>query len=346
MATLRAAIVVAIVTILALAGAPHLSAQQPRNLPDFFLVGIPFGITSLAFSPDGRHLAVGLMGDLEPGKLSSPVDVLRTDRPGKVQVWDMPTRQSRWVLTGHTGSVATVTFSLDGRTIASSGADETIRFWDAATGKFTNMVRVPPGVSALGYSPDGQILAGLMVNGSVALWDTRTGSLRRMLKGGTELSHGMAFSPDGRSLAAGSWDRIVRLWDVASGRMVRRFAGHTKPVVPVVFSPDGQRLASGSNDATVRLWDVRTGRTVRVLQARSDIDSDPIMDLAYSPVGRVLAAAFANLARLWDPETGRILRDLDAHTTLVTSVAISPDGRLIATGSFDEIVRFWYVRGR
>ncbi|MGH2376255.1 MAG: WD40 repeat domain-containing protein [bacterium] len=336
--------VAALLTIFALAGAPHLSAQEPRNLPDFFFAGVPFGITSMAFSPNGRHLAVGLMGDLGPGQLSNPMDVLRTDRPGKVQVWDMPSRQSRWVLTGHTGSVATVTFSPDGRTIASSGADDSIRFWDVGTGRSTHTAAVPPGVSALAYSPDGQLLAGLMVNGPVALWDTRTGSLRRMLKGSTELSHGMAFSPDGRSVAAGSWDRIVRLWDVGSGRLIRRFEGHTKQVVPVVFSPDGRRLASGSNDATIRLWDVRTGRTVRVLQARSDIDSDPILDLAYSPDGRVLAAAFANRARLWDPETGQTLRDLDAHTTPVTSVAISPDGRLIATGSFDEYVRFWYIR--
>lgn len=346
MATLRSATILVALTVLGPVGTPYLSAQQPRSLPDFFFVGIPFGITSLAFSPGGRYLAVGLMGDLEPGNLSSPTDVFRTDRPGKIQVWDMLTRQSRWVLTGHTGSVAAVAFSPDGRTIVSSGADETLRFWDTATGQAMSTVRVPPGVSAVAYSPDGQILAGLMVNGLVALWDTRTGSLRRVLKGGTELGHGMAFSPDGRSLAAGSWDRIVRLWDVGSGRLVRRFEGHGKQVVPVAFSPDGRRLASGSNDATIRLWDVRTGRTVRVLEARSALATDPILDLAYSPDGRVLAAAFANRTRLWEPRTGRVLRDLDAHTTPVTSVAFSPDGRFIATGSFDELVRFWYVRGR
>jgi len=218
---------------------------------------------------------------------------------------DVPVR----TLEGHSHHVRLVAFSPDGGMLASGSRDETIKLWDMATGR---EVRTLTGhtseVWSVAFSPDGQTLASGAGWGGLKLWDVATGRELRTLAGHTGLVGSVAFSPDGRMLASGAGDHKIQLWDVATGRELRTLIGRTETVWSVAFSPDGQTLASGSDGQTITLWDVST----------------PYSPLSIRP-------------------SGRVLRTLTGHADRVSSIAFSPDGSILASGSGDETIKLWDV---
>jgi WD40 repeat protein len=211
---------------------------------------------------------------------------------------------------------------------------------------------------AVAFSPDGQTVASVAMVQGGTLWSVRDGSNRKI----DSAEGAITFASNGESLAtvrsgAGATTLLgtVQVFDLRLGS-VRVLGAHGSPVIALAYSPDGHLLASGSSDRTVRLWDLRSGAH-RVLNHPRTAQA-----VAFSPNGRALAVGVRDgsikiwkldrevvadppecgMASLWESGCGAAV--LSGHARPVNSIAFSPDGATLASGSSDGTVRLWNVR--
>ena len=240
----------------------------------------------------------------------------------------------------HRNGLLSVSFSPDGKTLASGSGDNTIKLWDVTTGKeirTLNGLRSP--VTSVSFSPDGTILVSGCSNNTITFWDVTTGEeIGTPLKWHSDSVWSVSFSPDGKTLASGSDDNTIKLLALPSLKEIGTLKGHSSGVKSVSFSPNGKTLASGSSDNTIKLWDVTTGKEIGTLKGHSS----GVKSVSFSPNGKTLASGSSdNTIKLWDVTTGKEIGTLKGHSSGVKSVSFSPDGKTLASGSGDNTIKLW-----
>ena len=292
-------------------------------------------INALAVSPSGKQLAVA-GADLE---LRNALDGDRIRSFG-----------------AETYRASSVAFSPDGTRFLAGGSDAAIALYDAQTGNLLRrFVGHSGSINAIVFSPDGLRIASGSTDETVKIWDALSGALLLTLThvpdsamGGLVGVTSVAFSPDGSRIVTGSGDDTVRLWNAYTGALLRTLAGHYYSVSSVAFSPDGSRIVSaGGTDETVRVWNAETGASLRKFgRPNPDLDGGPVGGATaalFLPDGlRVLSVTPDPLTiQLWNVMTGRILHTFTGHSAIVSSLAISSDGALALSGSYDRSMKLW-----
>ena len=237
-------------------------------------------------------------------------------------------------LIGHSDNVVSVNYSPDGQFLASGSYDDTIKIWDAKTGREIRTIQGHYGFTNISYSPDGQFLAsGSIIDDTdtIKIWDAKTGREIRTIQGHSSFTNTVSYSPDGKFLVSGDDDGNIEIWDAERGQRLYSFQGHSDDVKSVNYSPDGRFFASGSGDDTVKIWEVATGKELQTFTGHSS----SVYSVNYSPDGRFLASGSQdNTIKIWEVATGKALQTFRGHFGVTfSSVDHSPNGRYLASAS-------------
>ncbi len=286
---------------------------------------------AIEFHPDGKRIALAGFD-------------------GTLRLLDAVSGREMFTIFAHAAPVADAAFSRDGNQLVSGSYDHTVRIWDATRlpngGPLTaHCVTLDTGhketVSGVAFSPDGRWLASSSWDGTAKVWECQEGQTpvqRYTLRGHSGRVIGVVASSDGRTLATGSWDKTVKLWDlhapVGESLTELRTILTAHRVASIAFSADGRFLAVGQAPGGIAMYDPTTGKEA----APSKWTPTPVPALAFNPVSGLLASASASdpAIRFWDMVSEKEVDEIRHYSNPNSSVAFSPDGKLIACQGRDK----------
>jgi WD40 repeat protein len=295
-------------------------------------------VQSVAFSPDGKTLAGGV-------KLASSPDK-KSDHPGScVRFWDACTGKVRGETTAFNGPPSEVTYLPDGKTVVAVAAWHAVHGWSTAT------LKEQWTLSSVGYigwqfavSADGRTMA--TAHRRVALWDLATGRQRQSWATHSQNVFSAAFTADGASILSTGGEGI-RCWEAASGRLLRCLPGTESDVFSTLAISHDCRTVAAGKSRDICLWEWPSWKALGDLSGHKEAAmGNPVTSLDFAPGDAVLISGGGDQSvRFWDVATRRATRSLELPQC-VARVKFSPDGKVVAVGSFGEVVLLEAASGK
>lgn len=297
-------------------------------------------ISSIAFSPDSKHLATASFD-------------------GTVKVWNVQNSQEPITLSGHSRPINCIAYSPDGKTLAMASSvlgkrQGEVILWDMKRMREQATIKSHSShINAVAFSPNGKVLATAGNDSLVKLWDLSTRQERMTLTGHLLSIYSVKFSPNGKLLASSSKDGALIIWDANTGQR-QTVLQHEASVVSIAFSPDGSVIASGecrpivleSDRGVIRMWKVADGKEICKLRGHSGA----VNCICFAPDGNILASGSweeddakntdeEGEVIIWDAKSYREISKTNLHRRMISALAFSPDGEIFATGSLDYTVK-------
>lgn len=300
-----------------------LRKATPVSIPEVYPATVP--ITALAFAPDGSGVAASGYHEVTTWKVAD----------------GSPARRIR----GMAERVHEIAYSPDGKWMATASGDPgqfgSVQLWIAEPGGGGKLARdlleTTDSAFAVAFSPDGTKLAAAGADRAVRVWDVATGKELALIEDHADWIFDLAWSPDGKRLATASRDKTSKVFDVEKKESIATFPGHAETVYCVAFTADGKQIATGGADNQVRVWNPdEDAKQARVVGGASG----PVFRLMFSPDGKTLLTCGADkVVRTYENFTPKL--SLVGHNDWVYSLALAPDGKSVASGSWDGEVRLW-----
>ncbi|XP_026210542.1 U4/U6 small nuclear ribonucleoprotein Prp4 [Anabas testudineus] len=301
-----------------------------RNLNNFCSqIGDDRPISFCHFSPDSKMLATASWS-------------------GLCKLWSIPDCSLIRTLRGHNTNVGAVVFrpqaglSIDQSdvSLASCAADGSVKLWNLESDEpVADIEGHSERVSRVNWHPSGRFLGTTCYDNSWRLWDLEVQEEILHQEGHSKGVHDLNFHPDGSLAATGGLDAFGRVWDLRTGRCVVFLEGHLKEIYSLHFSPNGYHLATGSGDNTCKVWELRNRKCLYTIPAHQNL----LSAVRFQPIDGhfLLTGAYDNTAKVWSHPGWMPLKTLAGHEGKVMGIDVSPDGKLIATSSYDRTFKLW-----
>ena len=316
------------------AGAVAAKREQARKLAAeeaaTFASDAPPPVTAMAYSPDGRFLAVASYKE--------------------VIVVDPSTGKTKRRLAGFPEQVTSVGFSSDGKLLAGAGGmpgrQGEVRVWSVERWTETKILRGHADtILALAWRPGKNQLATASLDKLILVWDVNAGKVAKTIKSHADTVQALAYSPDGKLLASGSADKTAKVFDSDSGLQVAGLSAHQDSVLAVAFSPDSKHLVTASADRALQLWKVGIWNN----PIRGFGHTGPVYAVAWRPDGSSLWAGSGGRPSFlsYKTENGQRAANVaegELSKDWIYATAVSPDGQIVAAAGWDGKILMWELK--